>query len=118
MQEIKFKIKNTESANVEIVPCEDGVEIVVKYGSNKPTYSLHTDPDEPKVTYKSKSKWGKTQKSNAEILKEFCSQMKSEEGVNKKELLKFYEFYEPKMDDWKGKIQPDKLWERWMETAK
>lgn len=120
MEEIKFKIKHTEAANVEICPVEDGVEIIVKYGSKKPSYSLHTDTDEPQVTYKSKSKWGtkKSQKPNSEILKDFCTQTKSEEGINKKELLKFYEFYEPKMSDWKGTIQPEKLWERWMETAK
>lgn len=118
MQEIKFKIKNTESANVEIVPCEDGVEIIVKYGSKKPTYSLHTDPDEPQVTYKSKSKWGKTQKSNAEILKSFCSGKKEDPDINLKELKAFYEFYSNKADDWKGKMDCERLWERWMETAR
>ena len=107
MEEIKFKIKNTESANVEIVPCEDGVEIIVKYGTksaSKETYKLHSGSKAQK-------------KSNAEILKEFCGDLKDDPDVDLKELKAFFKFYEKKCPDWKGTMDCNKLWLRWQETA-
>ena len=53
-------------------------------------------------------------KSNMEILTEFCSSKKTEEGVNKDELLKFYNYYQPKMADWKFAFLPEKMWQRWV----
>lgn len=53
-------------------------------------------------------------KSNMEILTEFCSSKKTEEGVNKDELLKFYNYYQPKMADWKFAFVPQKMWDRWV----
>ena len=103
MQELRFKIRGTESAHVEMQPCTDGsVDIVIKYGSYEKKPSKFNKPDE----------------SNIEILKNFCGIKKLEEGVDINELKGFYDFYEKKMYDWKGKIQPEKLWIRWMETAK
>ena len=49
-----------------------------------------------------------------EILTEFCSSKKTEEGVNKDELLKFYNYYQPKMADWKFAFLPEKMWQRWV----
>lgn len=119
MQQLKFKIKETESASVEIVPCADGgVEIIINYGSetqknngssnNKP-FKFHNNQD--------MSSRGK-EKSNAEIIKDFCSEKKTEEGVDLKQLKSFFDFYTAKSDDWKGRMDADKLWKRWMETAK
>lgn len=110
MQEIKFKIKQAESANVEIIPCADGVEIVVRYGEPQKNYG--SSNNKPFKFY------NKQEKSNAEIIKDFCSEKKTEEGVNLKELKSFFEFYSEKADDWKGKMDPNKLWQRWLETAK
>lgn len=110
MQEIKFKIKQAESANVEIIPCADGVEIVVRYGESQKNYG--SSNNKPFKFH------NKQEKSNAEILKDFCSEKKTEEGVNLKELKSFFEFYSEKAEDWKGKMDPNKLWERWLETAK
>ena len=53
----------------------------------------------------------KPTKDNPTILKEFCSQMKEKEGVNKDELLKFYNYYSKK--EFSGIMNPDKLWQRW-----
>lgn len=53
-------------------------------------------------------------KSNLEVLTEFCSSKKTEEGVNKDELLKFYNYYQPKMADWKFAFLPEKMWQRWV----
>lgn len=57
-------------------------------------------------------------KTNADILKDFCSAKKKEEGVDIDELKKFYEFYSVKMDAWQTTVQPEKLWTRWMETKR
>jgi len=118
MQQLKFKIKETESASVEIVPCADGVEIIINYGSetqknygssnNKP-FKFHNNQD-----MNSRGE----EKSNAEIIKDFCSEKKTEEGVDLKQLKSFFDFYTAKSDDWKGRMDADKLWKRWMETAK
>lgn len=110
MQEIKFKIKQAESANVEIVPCADGVEIVVRYGESQKNYG--SSNNKPFKFH------NKQEKSNAEIIKDFCSEKKTEEGVNLKELKSFFEFYSEKAEDWKGKMDPNKLWQKWLETAK
>ena len=126
MEEIKFKIKHTEAANVEICPVEDGVEIIVKYGSKKPSYSLHTDTDEPQVTYKSKSKWGtkKSQKSPEEIIDEMKAAARIEykkPGADKDELTKFVQFWEKKIneDGWKGnKFDFDTLYDRWLSNKR
>ena len=117
MEEIKFKIRNTEAANIEIVPCADGVEIIVHYGQKKPVYTLNTEPE---TVYKNKSKWAKSapKKANAEILKEFCAEKKTEPEINLKELTSFYKFYEDKAEMWKGTMDCEKLWDRWLETAK
>lgn len=53
-------------------------------------------------------------KSNLEVLTEFCSSKKLEEGINKDELLKFFKYYEPKMAEWKFAFLPQKMWARWL----
>lgn len=54
-------------------------------------------------------------KSNIEVLTEFCSSKKLEDGVNKDELLKFYNYYSKK--EFKGSMDVNKLWLRWIEKA-
>lgn len=46
-----------------------------------------------------------------QVLKDFCSGMKGTEDNN--ELLKFYNFYEPKARNWKGEFQAERLWSSW-----
>lgn len=123
MEEIKFKIRNTEAANIEIVPCSDGVEIVVHYGQNKPSYTLHAE--EPETTYKSKSKWAKKGfKSNEEIIEEMKEAAREEykkEDCDKEELKKFVKFWEDKINEngWKGKtFNFETLYERWLSNKK
>lgn len=60
----------------------------------------------------------KEKKSNCDILKEFCGEKKKEEGIDKDELLRFWNYYCPKMDGWDNTVQPDKLWKRWLETKR
>ena len=114
MQDIRFKITNTESAQIEVMPVSDGVEIVVHYGegSAKNYGSSEKKPSNYKKTYT------KPNKSNIEILKNYCGELKNDEDIDIKELTNFYKFYEGKIEDWKGVIQPDILWSRWQKTAK
>ena len=57
-------------------------------------------------------------KSNCDILKEFCGEKKKEEGIDKDELLRFWNYYCQKMDGWDNTVQPGKLWKRWLETKR
>ena len=57
-------------------------------------------------------------KCNCEILKDFCSEKKKEDGVDKDELLKFFNYYCKKMDNWSNEVKPEILWERWMKTKR
>ena len=94
-QLLKITLKNTEAAGVEVVPTEDGVEIIV----------TRRDKDvAPR----------KTEKSNLEILKAFCTEMKNRKGTDQEELKKYFYYYEKLVEEWKGKFMPDKLWSRWI----
>lgn len=51
-------------------------------------------------------------KDKRTLLTEFCqTQMTS--GANRDELGKFYKYYEPKCNDWKGNMNLQSLWEKW-----
>lgn len=56
-------------------------------------------------------------KSNKEILKEFCTGKKVEEGIDKVELTKFFNYYNPKMDTWRTTVNPGNLWNNWNSKA-
>ena len=50
----------------------------------------------------------------------FCGKMKKVQGINKGELVKFFNFYKGKIErngGWKGKFMADRLWKQWMTTA-
>lgn len=57
-------------------------------------------------------------KTNEEILKDFCSAKKHEEGTDVDDLLRFYEFFIKKLPDWKGQFKVDVLYTRWKETKR
>lgn len=56
-------------------------------------------------------------KSKEETLKDFCHQKKSEEGISRDELKKFWEYYNPKANTWKGNFDVEQLWKNWMKRA-
>ena len=110
MQEIKFKIKQAESANVEIIPCADGVEIVVRYGESQKNYG--SSDNKP-------FKFHNGQKTPEEIIEGMKTVARKEyqkPGADKEELKKFVEFYERKIneDGWKGAFDFYKLYDRWL----
>ena len=105
MEPIRIKIKDTEAAGIEIVPTEDGVEIIIRKDTKI------APKEEPKEAKSASCK-------NAEILKAFCSKKKVEFAgytLMRKELLKFFNFYNARVCEWKGVIQPEKLWKSWAE---
>lgn len=53
-------------------------------------------------------------KDNLTILKDFCAEKKLEEGVNLDELLRFYNYYEKKVNDFNF-FNPEKQFTKWME---
>lgn len=98
MQELRFKIRGTEAANIEIQPCPDGsVDIVVKYGSyeNKPSFS-HNSVE-----------------GIIDSMKEAVNAEYAKAGSDKEEIVKFVKSYENKImeDGWKGKF--DDLFNNW-----
>lgn len=52
-------------------------------------------------------------KDNLTILTEFCAEKKMEEGINKYQLKKFYEWYKEMIEsgEWSNKFMPERLWE-------
>lgn len=58
-------------------------------------------------------------KDNVTILKEFCASKKVEEGVDVDDLLRFYKFWLPKVEEgWKGAFKVDRLWSSWVEKRR
>ena len=53
-------------------------------------------------------------KDNLPILKDFCAEKKTEEGVNLDELLRFYNYYEKKVNEFNF-FNPEKQFTKWME---
>lgn len=66
---------------------------------------LEWKPDEPK-------------KDNLTLLTEFCGDKKNDETVDKKQLVRFYNFYKEKANTWKGSFNIPQLFNRWITTAK
>lgn len=54
-------------------------------------------------------------KDNLTLLTEFCALKKMEEGINKDELLRFYNYYSKK--EFKGLMNVERLWSKWTEKA-
>ena len=57
-------------------------------------------------------------KTNADILKDFCSAKKKEEGVDIDELMRFWDWYEPKVNGFNNRLKPEILWNKWCETKR
>lgn len=94
-----YKVSNISyNDNREIT----ALTIVNRFG--KVVYSFPTEAQNKPV-----------EEDKATILKNFCTEMKPT-VLSKDELLKFYNFYVPKMATWKGAFNPDVLWKRWLEN--
>lgn len=84
------------------------ITLVNRFG--KVVYTWNIDnPENPPVN---KPYNDNPSKSNIELLKEFCSNKKLEIGIDINQLTKFYNYYSTK--DFKGKMNVEQLWERWI----
>lgn len=111
MQEIKFKIKNTEFANVEIVPVSGGIEVVVRYGGRE-------QAREGKE-FKERGR----ERSAEEVIsqmKEYAREEYKKPGADKAEITKFVKFWEAKIENegWKGEFKFDTLYDRWLKNKR
>ena len=87
------------------------ITLVNKFG--KVMYEWNKGEDKPQP----RSIQMTVQKDNAGLLKDFCTEKKTEEGIDLKELQKFYSYWQPKMETWKGKMDPEALYNKWLSTA-
>ena len=55
--------------------------------------------------------------SNADILATYCRSL-VDNGEDKGEVKKYYNFYNSKMPEWKGIFNPNVMWERWQATKR
>ena len=101
--------------------CEDEKDVIVVLGNHKGSirinfivFSQNKAVSEPY----SNQTIDYTKKTNKEILKDFCGEKKKEEGVDIKELLRFYNFYELKCDRWSGEFKVEELYKRWYDGRK
>lgn len=110
MEPIRIKIKDTEAAGIEIVPVEDGVEIIIRK-DNK----VLAPKEEPKKNLSKAPIYNKL-----EEFREFCGVLKKRHEGDKAliaDLRRFWDFYSPKVKEWKGKtLDGEKLWARWCST--
>jgi len=83
--------------------------IVDRFG--KTVYTLGKDIPQPE-------RKKEEPKCNCDILKDFCSKKKQEEGIDKDDLLRFYQFYSERCLDWSGEFKVDRLWAKWLTTKR
>lgn len=57
-------------------------------------------------------------KPNSEILREFCSKKKTEEGVDQDDLVRFFKWYKERVDEYPNTLKPEILWTKWQSTKK
>jgi len=57
-------------------------------------------------------------KPNSEILRDFCSVKKTEEGTDQDDLLRFFKWYKERVDDYSNILKPEIIWEKWCSTRK
>ena len=105
----------------EDIECEDGKDVIIVFGNHKGSirinfivFNQNKAVSEP---YNNQT-IDNTKKTNREILKDFCGEKKKEEGVDTKELLRFYNFYELKCDKWNGEFKVEELYKRWYDGRK
>ena len=92
------------------------LEIVDRFG--KVVYSLNNSQNKAVSEPYSNQTIDCTKKTNREILKDFCGEKKKEKGVDIKELLRFYNFYELKCDRWSGEFKVEELYKKWYDGRK
>ena len=101
--------------------CEDGKDVIIVFGNHKGSIRINFivfNQNKAVSEPYSNQTIDNTKKTNREILKDFCGEKKKEKGVDTKELLRFYNFYELKCDKWSGEFKVEELYKRWYDGRK
>ncbi len=85
--------------------------LVDRYG--KEVYRYNGEETKPV-----ESKQNADNKPNSEILRDFCSQKKTEEGVDQEDLLRFFKWYKDRVDEYANILKPEIIWEKWQGTKR
>lgn len=111
MQDIRFKITNTESAQIEVIPVSDGVEIVVHYGEGS-AKNYGSSENKPFKMYTKQSKT--SPEETIEALRRFCTDKIKEEPEWTEDIKRFGKFYADKVNNgWKGELRIADLYNNW-----
>lgn len=70
-------------------------------------------PNESRIQMVSQKK-----KLNSQILRDFCSEKKTEEGVDQDDLLRFYNWYYDRVDAYNNVLKPEIIWNSWCSHRK
>lgn len=77
-----------------------------------PTYNTHVNNNtHNSIVEEDNLEW---KPDNITILTDFCTKKKQEPNIDKDKLLKFFNYYKPKMDSWTGKLNTEQLFNKWM----
>lgn len=87
------------------------LKIVNRYG--KEAYSWEKGAN---IEESGQTSTNTTKMNNKEVLTQFCSERKRL-GDNTTSLLRFYNFYEPKMSDWSGVFNAKRQYAKWSNIA-
>ena len=90
------------------------ITLVNKFGKVMYTWSKDAElkPAEEKIQMVSQKKL------NSQILREFCSEKKTEEGVDQDDLLRFYNWYYERVDAYSNTLKPEIIWNSWCSHRK
>lgn len=88
----------------------ESLVIVDKFGKEVYNYKKASDTEGTERVQMSQSK--------QEVLKNFCSAKKTEEGTDVDDLLRFYNFYMKKIEGLDGPFKPEVLYDRWCKTRR
>lgn len=96
---------------------EEGPEKGKVY-SQQATFRMSTPTESPKPYNVDSTVVGEVTNGNREAFTSYCTILKQCGQYDLGEIKKFYNFYEKKLDTWKGNIDARNLWQRWLSTAK
>jgi hypothetical protein len=100
----------------EIVWDGDRLESLIIVDRNgQVVYDFHWKDEQKNVPQQAQGQ--SKNKSNYDLLVEFCKQAKAE-GADQEQLKKFFNYYKEKTASWKSTFNAKALFDKWMERAK
>lgn len=112
-----YNDKMTMTFTVKEIKWNDNKELISliildKFG--KEVYNYSGKSESKPIPSKSQEE----HKPNSEILRDFCSEKKTEEGVDQDDLLRFYKWYCGRVDEYSNTLKPEIIWEKWQNTKR